>query len=191
MINQLFPEDPKDDAPIPLKSVENIQKKSNVLQKIETKDKEDSKKQIQQQKKSKYEVIDGVSKPTSPFFLFFDNFRELESKKEVKYEGNLRKHAGEIWRQLPEQERKVWSKKFNDMKDAYFNKKKQLENKENTIWSLTSWNDIKPDLDNLPEVNFDTLEDEDGYGAGNFYEEYSADINSKSCINTLLTDIPI
>ena len=60
--------------------------------------------------------------------------------------GNIYKYAGEEWRKLTDDQRKQWSFKFDEIKQIYLKKKKELEDKENG-WASDSG--CKATLENL------------------------------------------
>lgn len=193
IFNKLFPENMLDELDSPLKSIGNVNLPLSAIKKwaidSENKNNIQSVKRCKIKRKAKFEAIKGVPKPTSPFFLYFDHVKLLVEKEGIKYNGNLRKYAGEQWGKLSEDDRKFWSRKFESIKADYFFKKKQLEDKENAIWMEISNDQLNSEMAKLPELNLEVAEEaaeEIKCKGGDTF-----DMNTKESINTLLTEIPI
>jgi hypothetical protein len=79
-----------------------------------------------ERKVKKFMDIPGVPKPTSPFIEFMLNEKNTENKQKLGYDGDI-KNIGEKWNKLSEEGKAEFRKKFELKRDAYFEKKKELE----------------------------------------------------------------
>ena len=130
----------------PVNAIELLKNAHENAKKEKTKSKKST--SLQRKKREKTQDIEGVKKPSSPFFLFVESIKNSKSEAELNTIGNLYKFAGEEWRKLDKDKQAFWSSKFNEIKREYDLKKKELEDKENQANDVYS-NDFANALPNL------------------------------------------
>ena len=107
--------------------------------------------------KKGYENIEGVQKPSSPFFLYVQHIKDqIKEPQDGMSNKEIISAASKLWGDLSTTDKKSWCKKHEQIKQTYMDKKKLIdENKFQDSILTSAFNDqlnISPPQSPTPDI---------------------------------------